>query len=100
MVFLIDVLWRREGTYSLRDIETNDALEREEFEEDLVLQQLWLVAAVEAQTAENGYCGDDEFEDRDPQMCEVDTVGLSAVLPNCEGDDSADPDYDACGNKL
>jgi hypothetical protein len=97
--FILGRTQRREA-YSLRNIQTNDTLEREEFEENSVLQQLGLVAAVEAQAAEDRKCGDDELEDRDPQVGEVDAVGLSAILTDSEGDNGADPNDDAGGDEL
>lgn len=65
-----------------------------------MLPQLRFVAAVEAQTAQDGNCGDGELENCDPEMREVNAVGLSTVLPQCECDNSADPYDDAGGNEL
>lgn len=87
-------------TYSLCDIQANDTLKRKQLEENPMLQQFRLVPAVEPQTAQNRNRGDDELEDRDPQMREVYTVGLSAVLADGERDNGADPDDDAGGYEL
>ena len=65
-----------------------------------MLLQRRFVAAVEAQTAHEGNRGDDEFENCDPEMREVNAVGLSTVLPYCECDNSAGPYDDAGGNEL
>lgn len=97
--FILSRAQRREA-YGLRNIQTNDTLKRKEFEENSVLQQLGLVAAVEAQAAEDRNRGDDELEDCNPQVGEVDAVGLPAILADGEGDDGADPDDDAGGDEL
>lgn len=65
-----------------------------------MLPQLRFVPAVEAQTAQDGNRGDDELEDRDPEMREVNAIGLSTVLSQCECGNGADPYDDAGGNKL
>ena len=65
-----------------------------------MLPQLRFVAAVEAQTAQDGNRGDDELKNGDPEMREVNAVGLSTVLSQCECDNRADPYDDAGGNEL
>lgn len=88
------------GTYRLRDIQPNNALECEELEQDPMLEQLRLHAAIKSQTADDRHGRHNELEDGDPQMRKVHAVGLSAILADSERDDGADPDDDRGGNEL
>jgi hypothetical protein len=86
--------------YSLGDIEPNDTLECKELEQDPMLQQLRLIAAIESQAAQDRDSSNDKFKDCDPEMREVDAIGLPAVLAYGEGDNRPNPDNDTGGNKL
>lgn len=88
------------GAYRLRDVQSNNTLEREELEQDPMLQQLRLHAAIKSQAAQDRHGGDDELEDGDPQMCKVHAVRLSAVLADSERDNGADPDDDGGRDEL
>jgi hypothetical protein len=54
--------------HSLEDVQTNDALKREELEYNTMLRQEWLMVAVESQRSENGNGSDDDFDYTEPDM--------------------------------
>lgn len=87
-------------TYSLQHIQTDDALEGEELQEDFMLAQDSFVLAVESDGAQNSNGSDDELECCDPDVREVDTVGLLAEGFCGEGDDGCEPDDQARGDEL
>jgi hypothetical protein len=88
------------GAYSLENVQADDALEREELEQDAMLRQSGLVVAVESQSAENGNGSDDDFDDAEPEVCKVDAVGRFAVFADCERYGGCDPDEESSGDEL
>jgi hypothetical protein len=65
-----------------------------------VLLQLELVAAVEAQTAYNRNDRNDNFEYSDPDVGEMDAVGLFTVFVCRESRNGDNPDDETGGDEL
>jgi hypothetical protein len=59
-----------------------------------VLLQLGLVLLVESQAAQDSNGCDNDFPDGEPNVREMNVVGLFAVGPDCERDGGRDPDND------
>jgi hypothetical protein len=84
----------------LQRIETNDALEGEELEHDLMWCELAFLELVEAEAGEDGENGRGYLDDLKPDMCESGLVRGAAVGADSEGDGGGDPDNDSDGEVL
>lgn len=84
----------------MQDVEANDALECEEFEQDLVLLQLCLMLLVEPQTIQNSHGWEDDLQDGEPDVGEVYAVRCFAVRSSCERCDCCDPNDNRGWNEL
>jgi hypothetical protein len=87
-------------TYSLENVQANDALEREELEQDAMLRQSSLVLSVKLQCADNGNGSDDDFDNAEPDVRKVDAVRGFAVYAGCERYGGYDPDEESGGDEL
>jgi hypothetical protein len=91
---------RCDCAYSLDNVQSNDALEGEQLEQDPMLRQSCLVLSIEFQCADNGNGSDDDFDNGEPDVREVDAVGGFAVCSDCERDDGCDPDDESGWDEL
>jgi hypothetical protein len=78
--------------YSLKEIQSNDALESEQFEQNFVLLQPDFVLLIEFQTANDSYGRKNNFQDGDPDVGEVRAIRCLAVRPGCESSGGCDPE--------